>query len=409
MKHPAISHPTLRSHLPGGTQIPQRKGGASPLELFTLVSVNLFSFIFLAIVLAVARVRLDRHNKFNKLFLLACLLVLAALVLETVVTILDGRPYLCTACVLRVLYIFLYTLPPVLSYFWMLSMKVLTGSEETAKSILRPPYLIPAAVNLVLSVLSGLFGLLFTIDGHNVYARGPLFFVMFAIVECYLAAALVVLFRQRAQLQKDQCAFLSFVCLLPMLGGLLQTLLSGALFMWSFTAGALIVLYVYLQDQMIQIDGLTGVWTRRSFDTQIRQLSDGESCARGMWGVLFLDIDNFKQINDRFGHREGDAALKVFASAVRSALRRSDSVARLGGDEFAVLAQVDGEIGLRAVSQKITDALDAYNKTSRKPYRLTCSIGSELYESSCSVDSMMEKVDKLMYAQKRRNKAAAGS
>lgn len=378
------------------------------MELFIRISVNLFAFVFLAIVYYVARFRLDRHNKFNRLFLLACLLVLAALLLETVVTVLNGRPYLCTSCVLRLLYIFLYILPPVLSYFWMLSMKVLTGAEAPENSIFRPYYLIPAGVNLVLSLLSGLFGLLFTIDDQNAYARGPLFFVMLVIVEGYLASALLTLYKRRALLQKEQRAFLGFVCLLPMLGGLLQTLLVGALLMWSSTAGALIVLYVYLQDRMIQIDGLTGVWTRRSFDEHMRQLSGTGACAAGVRGVLFLDIDDFKQINDRFGHAEGDAALKAFASVVKSALRQSDSVARLGGDEFAVLAEVSGEAGLRAVTEKIQRALEDYNRTSLKPYRLSCSIGSELYEASCGVDTMMEKVDKLMYEQKRGKKAAGG-
>jgi diguanylate cyclase (GGDEF)-like protein len=81
--------------------------------------------------------------------------------------------------------------------------------------------------------------------------------------------------------------------------------------MWGFAAGALIVLYVYMQDQMIQIDGLTGVWTRRSFHEHMRQLPGNR--ADRTWGILFLDIDDFKTINDCFGHAEGDAALKLFA------------------------------------------------------------------------------------------------
>jgi diguanylate cyclase (GGDEF)-like protein len=371
------------------------------LELLNKVTANIIAFVFLAIVLHVARLRLDARDRFNKLFFISCTLVLVALTLETVSGIVSGLPYVCADCVLKGLYAFLFVLPPLLAYFWMLFIRVLTGDDSKEIGVIRPAYGIPAMAAVALSCLSAFWGVIFVVDGNG-YGRGPLFWLEVLTTNGYLFFCVYLLIRRRERLLREEFMVLILICMLPIIGGLLQVFLHGTFWMWSTTAGSLIVLYVYLQERMIQVDSLTGAWTRQSLAQHLNQMAG--KCAEEPMGILFLDIDDFKSINDRFGHAEGDAALKTFAAIVQAQLRKGDAFARLGGDEFSILASVGGEDGLKAIERKIHAALEDYNRESGKPYRLSCSIGSELYGAVCNLDAALIDVDRLMYEQKRGKK-----
>jgi predicted signal transduction protein with EAL and GGDEF domain len=84
-------------------------------------------------------------------------------------------------------------------------------------------------------------------------------------------------------------------------------------------------------------DDLTGLANRRLFRDRLQQALAGISEANPATGLLVMDLDHLKQINDRFGHDAGDALLKEFAQRLRSVVRSVDTIARLGGDEFAVI------------------------------------------------------------------------
>ena len=88
--------------------------------------------------------------------------------------------------------------------------------------------------------------------------------------------------------------------------------------------------------RLAERDPLTGVANRRGFDRGLAELQDG-TATPGSGALILLDLDNFKQVNDRLGHQRGDEVLRDVARAIRRRFRDTDLVARLGGDEFAVL------------------------------------------------------------------------
>lgn len=373
------------------------------MELLVKASMNLTAFVFLVIVLQVARLHLDGRDKFNQLFFCACALTLAALFLEAICCVSEGRPYLCADWVLRVLLALLDSLPPLLAYFWFLAIKVLTGDPGQESGAVQLVYLIPVVGAGLLSFLSVCFGLLDSIDDGS-YAHGQFYVIPMIVASGYLLASLFVLSRCGSCLRRGELKVLFLLCLLPIAGGLLQTFLHGTYFMWSFTANSLIIFYIYLQERMIQVDSLTGAWTRRSFSQYLCQV---ERKHRGSsLGVLFLDLDDFKSINDQYGHVEGDAALRTFSDLLKRQLGKEDVLARVGGDEFVILASVYGSEGLRTIKRNIESALNDFNCTSGKPYSLNCSIGMELYDHTGDLDSTMADVDYLMYKHKRRKKDA---
>ena len=149
-------------------------------------------------------------------------------------------------------------------------------------------------------------------------------------------------------------------------------------------------------------DGLTGLLNRRAF----LELGDVESMRSLRYdhslAIVFIDLDNFKQLNDTRGHLAGDAALRATAHALHTKLRLSDSVARLGGDEFAIaLPEIAYDAAVDA-GRKIATAIGAA-LTAFPP--VTASVGVAWFDRACPrFDSMVAAADKLMYEAKRRGK-----
>jgi diguanylate cyclase (GGDEF)-like protein len=149
-------------------------------------------------------------------------------------------------------------------------------------------------------------------------------------------------------------------------------------------------------------DDLTCLYNRRGFfasATQQLKLArrNGQSLL-----LLFCDVDNLKQINDSYGHREGDLALVRTADALEEAFRDSDILARLGGDEFAVLALEAATQHEGALLRRLKKSLKKAN-TNESPYDLSLSIGVTRFDPQhpIALGDLMEQADRAMYEQKR--------
>lgn len=149
-------------------------------------------------------------------------------------------------------------------------------------------------------------------------------------------------------------------------------------------------------------DALTGVANRRHF----YELADAEINRQRRYGhpftVCYIDIDNFKQINDTFGHGEGDNLLSLIAQSIRTNMRKTDLVGRIGGDEFALLMPETGaDVALNVVGK--VHAL--HDIAWKRGLTVTLSIGMVVYLSPPeNVDGMIKRADALMYSVKAGGK-----
>ncbi len=163
-----------------------------------------------------------------------------------------------------------------------------------------------------------------------------------------------------------------------------------------------------LEEQLRAVtitDDLTGLFNRRGFFTlseQQRKLADRNK--RKMY-LLYLDLNHMKQINDKFGHKEGDQALCDTAGILRRTFRESDIIARIGGDEFVVLLSEPVEGGIEGiVDNHLQEKIEYYNTHAERSYQLKLSAGSAHYdpEHPCSIDELISRADEEMYKDKRR-------
>jgi diguanylate cyclase (GGDEF)-like protein/PAS domain S-box-containing protein len=155
---------------------------------------------------------------------------------------------------------------------------------------------------------------------------------------------------------------------------------------------------------MATTDELTGLCNRRGFITLAEQQLKYAERNKKKSMLAFVDLDGMKQINDIWGHEEGDRALINTANLLKQVFRKSDIIARLGGDEFAVLAADVSETMPDVFLRRLQKLLDTHNSMKDQRYRLSMSVGSTFYEpdNPTSLDEIMSLADKLMYEDKRR-------
>lgn len=158
------------------------------------------------------------------------------------------------------------------------------------------------------------------------------------------------------------------------------------------------------EQQTARVDFLTGVPNRKAFYDLLKVELARNQRTETPFAVAYLDLDNFKQINDEFGHDEGDALLRVATDTIKTALRSTDTLARLGGDEFGILLP-DADLATSAQSMaRIKEALDA--SMAARGWNVTASIGLGSFDRpAMSADGVMTACDTLMYSIKRGGKS----
>jgi diguanylate cyclase (GGDEF)-like protein/PAS domain S-box-containing protein len=157
---------------------------------------------------------------------------------------------------------------------------------------------------------------------------------------------------------------------------------------------------------LTQFDPLTNLPNRLLFHDRLQQALINAARKDGVVGVLFFDIDNFKEINDSLGHSAGDLVLQMVAERVTSRVRKSDSVARLGSDEFAIiLRELNINESGALVAQRLQEVMAEPFAVGGKEFYLTLSIGIALYsDDAAEAEALAKKAETAMYFAKEQGK-----
>ncbi len=153
-------------------------------------------------------------------------------------------------------------------------------------------------------------------------------------------------------------------------------------------------------------DDLTGLYNRRGFLVLAEHaLLQAKREGKGV-GILFIDLDNLKWINDQFGHEEGDKVLREFSKILRKVFRRSDILARIGGDEFAVFLKGVKDTDLQRILDRLKTLVEEWNRDISRSYHLSFSAGwvpSPPLEAQ-RIQELLSLADAEMYREKRRKR-----
>lgn len=156
------------------------------------------------------------------------------------------------------------------------------------------------------------------------------------------------------------------------------------------------------------LDSLTGLPNRAAFEAQLEAVCTMHNGQPHRFGLLFLDLDDFKDINDSHGHATGDEVLRATAGVLRETLRDTDVVARLGGDEFVVLLNSlrvpDRDV--RSVAEAVGDELARPRVVNGVRVRIRTSVGWVIHDGVATADELLRAADAAMYAHKRSRRGS---
>ncbi len=375
------------------------------LDLLLLIDNNILALAVSMVALSVIwrRFLVVDHSHF--LFVLVFLLNIGNLILDTLTTLLEyAVPSVSTPLKAGIFALF-FLCSLSLCYCWLLFV-------DTWATRAGEPYAHRSQGWTALFVASGLLiatspwtGLVFKLT--PAYQRGPLYLVYVLLDYFFLFGASAIVWKRRKLIDVSEFTPLILFSIVPLAGTVVQTLRPNIYVIWPSVAYALLIIFIHLQQRLVQTDRLTGAWGR---DRMIRHL-DAIIPKRDRFALVFLDLDHFKLINDQYGHEEGDRVLIRVVSLIQKGLRQGDYVARYGGDEFVIFLNAREESEVQTVLKRIEGLFGEYNRSSGLPYSILFSLGWEFYSGQrpSTAAELVCRVDGRMYADKRRRRGTPPS
>lgn len=155
------------------------------------------------------------------------------------------------------------------------------------------------------------------------------------------------------------------------------------------------------------MDTLCSVMNRSGWEGFAKELVDTHKREGGYLTVLFVDVDNFKRINDKYGHNAGDTVLQVIAKIVTNRCREQDAVGRIGGDEFVILSHCFSESQSQRLAERIIKGLEGRDvKTANCLVPVSASVGVFITSDPCEkLDALIQQADANMYKAKERRRS----
>lgn len=376
----------------------------------TYLQVDAFPVLVLAVLLANSLAHLP-YSQENKLFRLLIVLLMGASCVDALSWLCDGR---VPVPLLYGINILLGLLSVSVSFVWFLYVcatafdyRVMTYTRR-----LLAVLSLPAIAFAFISVSSPWTQALFFINAEGRYEAGELYYLLYTLGFSYVAVASVVALVRAVDetfpWKRRRLFDLALFVVPPLVGAVLQIAFDGLSMLLPSMALSVVLVYVALQHDEIALDSLTGLSNRSSFDEKLAHLCDSK--AQRPWCLIMLDVNDFKQVNDRLGHVAGDEALRELARALKTVFRRKPAfLARYGGDEFAIVYEGADETEARCAVADVRSQLEDARVRREGPAAVSFSVGYVPIDQGehCEAPRVLEAADARMYEEKLRGKGLA--
>jgi len=229
----------------------------------------------------------------------------------------------------------------------------------------------------------------------NAFVSKPLGWMSYAIVLCFYLYMIFVLLKyaQKTNRSTKKVFIISF--LLPLLGMFIQILESRLFVSWTVVTLSIYIIYTYIESSTGDYDYLTKLYTRYSYRVFIRQYIEEQI----PFGILFIDLNGFKKINDKYGHQIGDEVLIEFGIILQKVFHNEAMIARLGGDEFIVVIEKNHD----QLESCITHIHEQIKHSPLKViHGLSFAYGYQVHEHDMNSDELFDEADKKMYDHKNK-------
>ena len=345
--------------------------------------------------------KLQKKNGEDKVLLGVIILVIVACIADAITFSLDGHTGRWVRALAYISNNILFLSNMAIGPLWV--MLISLHLNGVVSKFQRNFMLIVCSVITVLMVVNFFNPIIFDINERNVYTRGPLFMVKNLLEVILMADGVIIYLVSRYKsggvkfFPVLQFVTPIFVCVC------LQMFYYGISTIWVGIAVGYTSLMLSLQNENIFIDKLTGLYNRYYLDK-----ISGELKRKRKIAMMMLDMNDFKSINDTWGHSQGDDALVSLAGVLQKSVGPDGTVVRYAGDEFVIVLDNGDEKSVEAYSELIKKNLEEFNTHQKKKYKLSASIGVGVFDlEKSNIDKILERIDKRMYEDKKAYYAAS--
>jgi len=238
------------------------------------------------------------------------------------------------------------------------------------------------------------FGLVFYVDANNVYSRGPLFNIYLIIYLIGIVYLFLVTFRMATKYQNRNHMLLYALLIFLVIGTTVQIINPSVHVTWLCVTMLSVIYYAYCNELWHQVDGLTGLLSHQSYISKTSVLNTDMT-------LVMFDVDDFKHVNDTYGHLIGDKCLICVAECIWEVYGKHGFCYRIGGDEFCVLLWDAHNIGM--MNSEFCSRIEVKReKVKELPF---VSVGYAPFHKGDSINTVKDEADKQMYAFKQQRKA----
>lgn len=260
----------------------------------------------------------------------------------------------------------------------------------------------------VIMVLGNLIkpGIMFKVSADNVYQRTGGALAGYITLVIYLAYSLYMVYHSRKQgVNLSYFPVFYFVCIC-FAGVLIQLVFYGVTSSWLITAVTLIFTQMQSYAENIYMDELSGLYNRRYLKAVLAKRKNTD--ANSLYGIM-MDVNDFKYINDSFGHSMGDKAISTMGNILFKSIPDAGIAIRYAGDEFIVLLTDADEACVLATINEINKNISRFNDSKAEPFELSVSMGYAEFGKDDNAEVFLRNMDDKMYEEKRRYHGAAPS
>lgn len=367
-------------------------------------ALNVYSIALLIFISILTLKDTEKESLQQRLYFVLVQSAILMLVLD-IFSRFDGNPGTIYPVINHIGNFLVYLLNPVIPALWLLyaHYQVFHG-EKSMRGLLYALFVV-IAVNIAVVISSQFFGWLYSIDSENIYHRGPFFWLPASIVIILTISSFALILANYKRIERRHLFSILFFPVPPFVCMILQIIFYGTSLMLNGVAFSLFIIFFSIQSRSMNTDYLTGAYNRKKLEAYMSE-KIGACTEDRTFAAILIDIDDFKSINDTFGHNMGDYVLERSVKLLKGCIGPLDMIARYGGDEFYIVLDVSNEADLETTVRRINSCVENYNKQSKKPYRLTFSMGYAMYDfhSHRSVQEFQKQIDTLMYQDKRSRK-----
>jgi len=371
----------------------------------TQVQILTNSLLYLAIIITAflfMRRQLYKGTSLFRIILAFTILVSVALLAETM-NRLDYFGHISLPFPIYALtVVFNYLILPAASGLWLLYIYTSVNPESISKRFVYGVSIV-VVINAIFTLVSLIpqANFYFVLSGNS-YARGNFYWFYGATFILFYFATLYVYLRSVKIIRYSQRYIFFILFTAPLVGFFGQYFLPQTPFVIISYVFSYMILAMSVQYIHATTDFLTGLANRQNLSMYLQRKMKTVS-ADGVFAVIMLDLDNFKQINDTLGHTFGDDVLRLLARFLKTYLQENDFIARYGGDEFIIITDKVDSAELEDYINTMRTELETFAADSFGPYKLSFSSGYFFYDRNAAVSlvELFETIDKRMFKDKR--------